>query len=97
MEDETISLISHTREMTRQMLTPQVGISALGQFIIQSGGRTRFEHPGWNEGFHSLLIGDLTTGQGVVWMANGENGKDLGWEVTRGLAQVFGWTWQPGS
>lgn len=84
-----------SQEMTRQMLTSQVGISALGNFIIEAGGRLRFEHPGWNEGFHSLLIGDLVSGQGLVWMTNGENGKDLGWEVTRGLAQVFGWTWQP--
>ena len=80
-------------QMTRQMLTPQMGIAGLGFFIIQAGGRIRFEHPGWNEGFHSLLIGDLVSGQGLVWMTNGENGKKLGWEVTRGLAQVFEWKW----
>jgi hypothetical protein len=61
--------------MTRQMLTPQVSMGGLGFLIIQSGGRTRFEHPGWKEGFHSLLIGDLVTGQGLAWMTNGENGK----------------------
>ena len=79
--------------MTQQMLTAQVDIAGLGFLIIKSGGRTRFEHPGWNEGFHSLLIGDLLTGKGVAWMTNGENGNDLGWEVTRGLAKVFGWSW----
>ena len=79
--------------MTRQMLTPQQGIAGLGFFIIQAGSGIRFEHPGWNEGFHSLLIGDLVRGQGMVWMTNGENGRRLGWEVTRGLAQVFGWKW----
>jgi CubicO group peptidase (beta-lactamase class C family) len=82
-----------SREMTREMLTPQAGISGLGFLIIQSGGRIRFEHPGWNVGYHSLLIGDLSTGRGLVWMTNGENGKLLGWEVTRGLAEIFGWTW----
>ncbi|MGE5124537.1 MAG: serine hydrolase domain-containing protein [Acidobacteriaceae bacterium] len=80
-------------EMTRQMLTPQVNIAGLGFFIIQAGGRTRFEHPGWNEGFHSLVIGDLTSGQGLAWMTNGENGKNLGWEITRGVAKAFGWSW----
>jgi CubicO group peptidase (beta-lactamase class C family) len=82
-----------SEKMTRQMLTPQMGIGGLGFLIIKAGGRTRFEHPGWNEGFHSLLIGDLTTGRGLAWMNNGENGKLLGWEVTRGLAEVFGWRW----
>ena len=82
-----------SQQMTHQMLTPQMHIGGLGFLIIQSGGRTRFEHPGWNAGYHSLLIGDLVTGQGVTWMTNGENGKLLGWEVTRGLAGVFGWTW----
>jgi CubicO group peptidase (beta-lactamase class C family) len=81
-------------QMTHQMLTPQMGIATMGLYIIKAGGRIRFEHPGWNEGFHSLLIGDLITGQGLIWMTNGENGKTLGWEVTRGLAQVFGWSWQ---
>ncbi len=80
-------------QMTHQMLTPRIGIATMGLYIIKAGGRIRFEHPGWNEGFHSLLIGDLSTGQGLVWMTNGENGKTLGWEVTRGLANVFGWSW----
>lgn len=75
------------------MLTPQMDIGGLGFLIIKAGGRIRFEHPGWNVGFHSLLIGDLVTGQGLAWMTNGENGRDLGWEVTRGLAAVFGWSW----
>lgn len=80
-------------QMTQQMLTPQMGIATMGLYIIKSGGRIRFEHPGWNEGFHCLIIGDLTTGQGLVWMTNGENGKTLGWEVTRGVANIFGWSW----
>jgi CubicO group peptidase (beta-lactamase class C family) len=78
-------------EMTRQMLTPQVGIGGLGFNIIQPQGRTIYGHPGWNEGFHSLMLGDLDSGQGLVWMSNGENGKVLGWEVMRGLAEIFDW------
>jgi len=78
-------------EMTRQMLTPQVGWVGLGFPIIEMDGWTRFDHPGWNEGFHSLLVGYPGTGQGLVWMTNGENGKLLGQEVNRALAGVFGW------
>ncbi|MFC1879675.1 serine hydrolase domain-containing protein, partial [Chloroflexota bacterium] len=45
--------------MTRQMLTPQTGWMGLGVVIIEEDGWTRFDHPGWNEGFHSYLAGYL--------------------------------------
>jgi CubicO group peptidase (beta-lactamase class C family) len=77
-------------EMTRQMLTPQVGWVGLGFPIMEKDGRIRFEHPGWNEGYHSLMAGYLNTGRGLVWMTNGENGKLLGQEVMRALDNVFG-------
>jgi hypothetical protein len=64
--------------------------------LVEAGlrdGMTRFGHPGWNEGFHSILLGCLETGQGLVWMANGENGRNLGLEVSCGLAEIVRWTW----
>jgi CubicO group peptidase (beta-lactamase class C family) len=78
-------------EMTRQMLTPPQGWYGLGFFIIEKDGWTRFQRPGWNEGYHSFMSGCIGTGQGMVWMANGENGKLLGLEVLRALSKVFGW------
>ena len=78
-------------EMTRQMLTPELDSVGLGLAIIKKGNWTGFGHPGWNEGFHSFLIGYLGTGQGVVWMTNGENGKHLGQEVMRALDEFYGW------
>jgi hypothetical protein len=77
--------------MTRQMLTPGLSIVGLGFAIFEIDGWTRFDHPGWNEGYHSYLAGFLGKGQGLVWMTNGENGKLLGMEVMRGLAKVRGW------
>jgi CubicO group peptidase (beta-lactamase class C family) len=77
--------------MVREMLTPQVGWVGLGFPIIEVDGWTRFDHPGWNEGFHSLLVGYPGKGQGVIWMTNGENGRMLGYEVMRGLAHARGW------
>jgi len=62
----------------------------LGFPILEKDGKIRFEHPGWNEGFHSLMAGYLDTGRGLVWMTNGENGKLLGHEVMRALDNVFG-------
>jgi CubicO group peptidase (beta-lactamase class C family) len=85
-------------EMTRQMLTPQVNIGVdwdcgLAFNIVQKDGMTTFGHPGWNEGFHSILLGCLEAGQGLVWMTNGENGNRLGHEVSRGLAEIVWWSW----
>jgi CubicO group peptidase (beta-lactamase class C family) len=79
-------------EMTRQMLTPQVGWVGLGFPIIKMDSKTKFMHPGWNEGFHSLLVGCPDTGQGLVWMTNGQNGKRLGREVMRAIPEAFGWS-----
>lgn len=78
-------------KMTRQMLTPPMGWYGLGFFIIETEGWTRFQRPGWNEGYHSFMGGCISTGQGIVWMTNGENGKLLGLEVMRALSKVFGW------
>jgi CubicO group peptidase (beta-lactamase class C family) len=85
-------------EMTRQMLTPQVSIGVdwycgLAFNIINKSGMTRIGHPGWNEGFHSIMLGCLEAGQGEVWMTNGENGRHLGWEVSRALAEIVRWSW----
>jgi CubicO group peptidase (beta-lactamase class C family) len=80
-----------SKEMTQHMLTPTLGWVGLGFPIIEVDGWTRFDHPGWNEGYHSLMVGYLGRGQGVLWMTNGENGKLLGCEVMRALAEVFGW------
>jgi hypothetical protein len=91
LKDESNLVLS--AEMTRHMLVPQIGIGGLGFNIVIQDGMTRFGHPGWNEGFHSILIGCQEKGQGIVLMTNGENGKQLRREVMRGLAEVVGWSW----
>jgi CubicO group peptidase (beta-lactamase class C family) len=82
-------------EMTRKMMAPLLSFRgffiSLGFFIVIQGGKTSFGRPGWNEGFHSLVGGILQTGQGFAWMANGENGQRLGFEVVQGLSKVIGW------
>lgn len=85
-------------EMTHQMLTPQVNIGlnwdcGLAFNIVQKDGMTRLGHPGWNVGFHSIMLGCLETGQGLIWMTNGENGRNLGLEISRGLAEIVRWSW----
>jgi CubicO group peptidase (beta-lactamase class C family) len=80
-------------EMTRQMLVPQMSLGGLGFNVVIKDDMTRFGHPGWNEGFHSIILGCPETGQGLVWMTNGENGRKLGWEISHGLADIVGWSW----
>ena len=70
-----------------------MGIGGLGFLITYEDEKPRFGHSGWNEGYHSLIIGNPFNGQGYVWMTNGENGAKLGMEVTRGLIKTLGWTW----
>ena len=73
-------------EMIREMLAPPPdGRYGLGLWIIEGEGWTRFEHPGTNEGYRAYMGGTLGTGQGVAWMANGDNGELLGKEVLRAL------------
>jgi hypothetical protein len=50
-------------------------------------------HPGWNAGFHCIMLFCLEVGQGLIWMTNGENGRKLGLEISRGLADVVSWSW----
>jgi len=80
-------------EMVRRMLVPQMDIGGLGFNVVILDGMTRFGHPGWNEGFHNIMIGCPETGQGIVLMTNGENGKSLRREMTRGLAEILRWSW----
>jgi len=80
-------------EMTYQMLIPQIGMGGVGFNIVIKDGMTRFGHPGWNEGFHNMIIGCPETGQGIIWMTNGENGRRLGHEVSYGLAEIVRFSW----
>jgi CubicO group peptidase (beta-lactamase class C family) len=85
-------------EMTRKMMAPELSYRGffigLSFFIVIQDGRTSFGHPGWNVGFHSLVSAILETGKGFAWMANGENGQRLGFEVTQGLSKEIHWKWQ---
>jgi CubicO group peptidase (beta-lactamase class C family) len=85
-------------QMTRQMLSPHARIGenwdcGFGFNIVKKDGMTRFGHPGWNEGFHCIMLWCPEIGQGVVWMTNGENGRRLGLEVSHGLADAVIWSW----
>ncbi|MBC7447140.1 MAG: serine hydrolase, partial [Hymenobacteraceae bacterium] len=91
----------------RAMLTPQADVSSgtyreqmgLGAFLLQRADRPAtedasryFEHTGVNAGFIAYALGSVTGGNGVVVMMNSDGGAaELGREVRRAVAQVYGW------
>jgi len=80
-----------SREMTRQMLTPQIENSGLGLFIDGIDRAPRFSHSGSNVGFKSYLVGYFDSGQGAVVMTNSENGAQLMLEILRSIAAEYQW------
>jgi CubicO group peptidase (beta-lactamase class C family) len=76
-------------------INEQIG---LGAFLLQSALSTNengryFEHTGTNAGFVAYAIGSVVGGNGMVVMMNDNNGAgELGKEIRRAVAQVYGWT-----
>lgn len=78
-------------ETTRLRLTPYIDSSAaLGVFIIKKGNEKYFNHDGSDEGFVGSYYGSMENGNGVVVMANTDNGSLLN-EIVNSLAAVYNW------
>ena len=78
-------------DMTRQMLTKQLGGYGLGLWLGGKEKVTNFSHAGQNEGFTCILVAYLDTGQGAVIMTNGDRGSGLFNEILRAIAREYGW------
>ncbi len=90
----------------KDMMTPLALVSdgftkeqiGLGAFLLQNNNRTDeasryFNHSGSNAGFIADATGSLVNGNGLVVMMNDNNGaNELGKEIRRAVAQVYGWT-----
>ena len=78
-------------ETTRLRLTPFIdGSAALGVFIVNKGNEKYFNHDGSDEGFVASYYGSMENGNGVVVMANTDNGGLLN-EIVNSLASVYNW------
>lgn len=89
----------------KAMMTPLALVSdgftkeqiGLGAFLLQSNHRTDeasryFTHSGSNAGFIAEATGSILNGNGLVVMMNDNNGaNELGKEIRRAVAQVYGW------
>lgn len=80
-----------SQEMTRQMLTPQVGAFGLGLGLAGEGPSARFSHGGANEGYRCVLVAYKNTGQGAVVMTNSDRGSSVAEELLRSIAKEYGW------
>lgn len=79
------------REMTTLRLTPYLdSLSALGVFILNTGGVKYFKHGGVDEGFVSQYVGSFEGGNGVVVMTNTYNTL-LFDEIIYSVATTYNW------
>ncbi|MFD2935105.1 serine hydrolase [Spirosoma flavum] len=89
----------------KDMMTPLALVSdgfikeqiGLGAFLLQTTNQADeasryFNHSGSNAGFIADATGSLVNGNGLVVMMNDNNGaNELGKEIRRAVAQVYGW------
>ena len=78
-------------EMSRQMLTKQMGSYGLGVSIGETEGITSFGHGGSNEGFTCTLVAHIDPAKGAVIMTNSDNGPPLFNEILRAISQEYNW------
>jgi CubicO group peptidase (beta-lactamase class C family) len=84
-ESETVL----SREMARQMLTPDMDSQGLGPAV--QGGGARFGHGGSNEGFRCGFTAFIEGGNGAVIMTNSDNGSALMQEILSNIGLEYGW------
>ncbi|OOG68998.1 hypothetical protein B0E45_16020 [Sinorhizobium sp. A49] len=73
------------------MLTPVKSDYALGFSIRVTSGVHSFSHSGSNAGYESMLVAFSGSGDGVVIMANGQQGGELIGELVHSVAVAYGW------
>ncbi len=78
-------------DMTKQMLTTQIGTYGLGFDLEEPGDGQVFSHGGSDEGFEALLFSYTDGRGGAAIMANGQNGGELASEICVSIAAAYGW------
>lgn len=78
-------------DIAQQMLTRQAAGIGLGVGVHGEGKQLHFDHAGWTRGFRSYFVAYPARGEGVVIMANGDEGNLLIEEVVRSVSHVYDW------
>ncbi len=77
----------------REMLTPVTDENGLG-FFCDKSNPGQFGHGGADEGFQALLTMNAESGNGLVMMADSDNGISVMNQVLRRVAKEYGWNYE---
>jgi CubicO group peptidase (beta-lactamase class C family) len=78
-------------DSARLMLTPQMENQGLGFEIFDAGENLYFSQRGSTEGYECCIVAYPSLGQGVVIMANSDNGAYLIDEILRSISDAYKW------
>ncbi len=81
-----------SQKMTQEMLTSVMDEVGLG-FFFEKDNPGQFGHNGADEGFQALLTMNADTGNGIVMMADSDNGISVMSQVLRRVAKEYGWNY----
>lgn len=70
---------------------PPVQGHVYGFRVVGEGADRFLVHYGGTTGYNAGMAINLRTGDGAVYLANGEGGRGLGHEVLVGLSRAYGW------
>lgn len=70
---------------------PPVHGHVYGFRLVGDGAEQFLVHYGGTTGYNAGMVLNLRTGDGAVYLANGDGGRGLGHEVLVALSRVYGW------
>lgn len=80
-----------SRKIVHEIISNRRDGHAYG-FIVSGEGETlSITHFGGTEGYRSLMTINLATGDGAAFLANSDNGGELGKELVRAASKLYDW------
>jgi CubicO group peptidase (beta-lactamase class C family) len=80
-----------SRDLAREMLTPNKAGWGLGFEVAGQGDSIRFLHTGSGDGFRALIVGFPARRAGAVILVNSDAAGELRYEILRSLAREYSW------
>ncbi|MEN0037894.1 MAG: serine hydrolase domain-containing protein [Cellvibrio sp.] len=75
----------------KSLLTHERDGHVYGFRVDRSGNKISITHYGGNAGYNTGMTINLTTGNGLVYLINSENGWELGRDLLLSASEVYGW------